>query len=241
MLQADCDEHALWVRWRQQRTAATRDALIVHYSPWARQVARDVFMRVYLMRDAWHDCVQNALMGLMDAIERFDPDRGVPFQPFARLRVRGAVFDGLRVLRNIHLELGHDAPRRASLARERVESLAADSGEDPLESFIATTVGLGLGFLLDIQSMPGSVQPADAYAELEKAELSAAVSESLDQLAERERAIVVLHYYHQISFVEIADQLGVTKGRISQLHKRALEQLRAALRERAMMERGQSK
>jgi RNA polymerase sigma factor FliA len=236
MLPVDSDEQILWLRWRQERTSATRDALIIHYSPWARQVARDVFMRVYLMRDAWHDCVQNALMGLMEAIERFDPDRGVAFQPFARLRVRGAVFDGLRVLRNIHLELGYDAGHRATLAKERVESFEEGRSDDPLEAFIATTVGLGLGFLLDMQSMPGRVQPDDAYAALEKAELSAAVTESLDHLSERERAVVVLHYYHQISFVEIADQLGVTKGRISQLHKRALEHLRACLRERVMAE-----
>jgi len=236
MLSVDSDEHMLWLRWRQERIPANRDALIVYYSPWARQVARDVFLRVYLMRDAWYDCVQNALMGLMEAIERFDPERGVAFQPFARLRVRGAVFDGLRVLRNIHLELGYDAGHRAALAKERTASLGEESSDDPLEAFIATTVGLGLGFLLDMQSMPGHIQPADAYAELEKAELSAAVSDSLDRLAEREQAIVVLHYYHQLSFVEIADQLGVTKGRISQLHKRALEHLRSSLRERVMTE-----
>ncbi|GGA15832.1 sigma-70 family RNA polymerase sigma factor [Dyella caseinilytica] len=232
----DSDEQVLWLRWRQARTPDVRDALIVHYSPWARQVARDVFMRVYLMRDAWHDCVQNALMGLMEAIERFDPDRGVAFQPFARLRVRGAVFDGLRVLRNVHLELGYDAAHRSALAKDRAESLHEEGYEDPLEAFIATTVGLGIGFLLDMQSMPSHMQSADAYAALEKAELSAAVSESLDQLAERERAIVVLHYYHQLSFVDIAEQLGVTKGRISQLHKRALENLRCRLRERVMTE-----
>jgi RNA polymerase sigma factor for flagellar operon FliA len=232
MLQVDSDEQTLWLRWRQERTSATRDALIVHYSPWARQVARDVFMRVYFMRDAWHDCVQNALMGLMEAIERFDPDRGVEFRPFARFRVRGAVFDGLRVLRSVHLELGHDAGHLTNLTKERVESFDEESSDDSLEAFIATTVGLGLGFLLDMQSMPTRMQARDAYAELEKAELSAAVSESLDKLGERERAIVVLHYYHQLSFVDIADQLGVTKGRISQLHRRALEQLRMRLHER---------
>ncbi|HUB90332.1 MAG TPA: sigma-70 family RNA polymerase sigma factor [Dyella sp.] len=232
----DSDEDLLWLRWQQERSAATRDALIVHYSPWARVLARDVYLRVYLMLDAWQDCVQNALIGLLDAIERFDPGRGVPFKPFARLRVRGAVFDGLRVLRNVHLELGHDAPFRAAAAKERVESFHEDDSGDPLENFVAATVGLGLGFLLDMQSMPGHMQPADAYAELEKAQLSAAVSESLDRLTERERTVVVMHYYHQFPFVEIAEQLGVTKGRISQLHKRALERLRCCLRERVMVE-----
>lgn len=231
----DGDEHILWRDWHQERSTAARDALIIHYSPWARVVARDVYMRVYLMHEAWHDCVQNALLGLMEAIERFDPTRGAPFRSYARIRVRGAVFDGLRVLRNIHLGLGYDAAQQVAAAKERVESLS-DGGSDPLEDFIATTVGLGLGFLLDTQSMPGRMQPADAYAELEKAELSAAVSESLDQLTERERAVVVMHYYHQLPFVDIAERLSVTKGRISQLHKSALERLRCCLRERVMAE-----
>lgn len=231
----DSDEDILWAHWQQERSTAARDALIVHYSPWARAVARDVYLRVYLMHDAWHDCVQNALLGLMEAIERFDPARGVAFQPYARLRVRGAVFDGLRALRNLHLGLRYDMAQHAEAARERVESLSDGNG-DPLEDFIATTVGLGLGFLLDTQSMPGRMQPADAYAELEKAELSAAVSESLDRLSERERAVVVMHYYHQLPFVDVAERLGVTKGRISQLHKSALERLRCCLRERVMTE-----
>jgi RNA polymerase sigma factor for flagellar operon FliA len=229
-------EDILWLRWQEERTALAREALIIHYSPWARAVARDVYMRVYLMLDAWHDCVQNALLGLMEAIERFDPSRGVPFKPFARLRVRGAVFDGLRVLRNVHLELGRDAPFRASVARERVASLHDHSDDNGLQDFVATAVGIGLGFLLDQQSMPGRMQPADAYAELEKAEMGAAVSESLELLTERERAVVVMHYYHQLPFVEIAERLAVTKGRISQLHKQALGRLRACLRERVMSE-----
>ncbi|GAB2576412.1 sigma-70 family RNA polymerase sigma factor [Dyella jejuensis] len=236
MRNVDNDEHMLWLRWTQERSAVTRDALIVHYSPWARQVARDVYLRVYLMRDAWRDCVQNALLGLMEAIERFDPNRGANFHSFARLRVRGAVFDGLRVLRNVHLELGCDVTRLSTVARDRVQSLSEDTDDDPLEAFIATTVGLGLGFLLDMQSMPGRAHTADAYAALEKAELSATVAESLDLLPERERAIVVLHYYHQVSFVDIANQLGVTKGRISQLHRRALELLRRCLREQIVTE-----
>lgn len=232
----DSDEDILWERWQQERSASARNALIVHYSPWARLVARDIYMRVYLLRDAWHDCAQNALLGLLEAIERFDPTRGVPFRPFARFRVRGAVFDGLRVLRGTHVELSYALKDRDAAPRERVDSLNEDSDGDPLEAFVATTVGLGLGFLLDMQSMPGPTDSSDAYTELEKTQLSMVVSESLDQLPERERAIVVLHYYHQLAFVDIASQLGITKGRVSQLHKRALQQLRSCLRERVLAE-----
>jgi len=227
-------EGMLWQRWQQGRDATARDALILHYSPWARAVARDVYMRVYLIRDAWNDCAQNALLGLIEAIERFDPERGVPFQPYARHRVRGAVFDGVRALRTGTIFAGGHADDM--VVRERVESLQEDGSADPLEAFVATTVGLGLGFLLDMQSMPDQAQPAEAYAELERAELNAAVAEEMEQLPERERMILQLHYHHQVPFVDIAGQMSLTKGRISQLHKRALERLRTGLRERISLE-----
>lgn len=227
-------EGMLWQRWQQGRDPRARDALILHYSPWARTVARDVYMRVYLIRDAWNDCAQNALLGLIEAIERFDPSRGVPFQPYARHRVRGAVFDGVRALRTGTIfASGHAGDM---VVRERVESMQEDGPADPLEAFVATTVGLGLGFLLDMQSMPDPSQSAEGYAELEKAELNAAVSEEMERLPERERLILQLHYHHQIPFVDIAGQMSLTKGRISQLHKRALERLRVGLRERILLE-----
>lgn len=230
VLQVDCDEGILWVRWRQEQNATAREALIVHYSPWARRVARDVFVRIHLMGDTWNDCAQNALIGLMQAIERFDPERGGFFEPFARPRVRGAVFDGLRDLREIHRELRIDVVHHVSAAKERLDSFDADGDEDSMEVFVAATIGLGLGFLLDVQSMPGGSESMDAYAEAEKAELSKKVSDCIERLAERDRIIVIMHYYHHVSFVDIADRLGLTKGRVSQLHKRALDHLRSSLR-----------
>lgn len=209
---------------------AARDALIVKYSPWARMVARDVFMRVYSMRDAWHDCVQNALIGLLEAMDRFDPHRGVIFQTYARYRIRGAVFNGLRTLRESMAQSAYLYDQAVAM-RERLESLdhCDNADQDPLDAFVATTVGLGLGFLLETQSFPEREGPADAYAELEKRELSASVIEGMQLLDEREQTILSLHYYHHVSFMDIASQLGVTKGRISQLHKRALERLRHLL------------
>jgi len=195
-------------------------------------VARDVFMRIPFIGDAWHDCVQNALIGLLEAVERFEPDRGVSFQTYARYRVRGAVFNGLRNLRESMAQRTRSYDQTQTV-RDRLESLdAADSESDPLEAFVASTVGLGLGFLLESASFPGREASSDAYAELEKGELAKALIDNLPLLGEREQTILTLHYYHYMPFVDIATQLGVTKGRISQLHKRALEQLRHLLSER---------
>jgi RNA polymerase sigma factor for flagellar operon FliA len=231
----ESSELILWHQWRTDKDIAARDALILKYSSWTRIVARDVYMRVYLLRDAWQDCAQNALLGLLEAIDRFDPDRGVGFQPYARHRVRGAVFDGIRSLRSSHLH-GQGEAEAASATRDRLESLEEGRDGDALDAFIDTTVGLGLGFLLDTQSMPGSALPLDAYAELERDELRSSISAGLQRLPDREKMILTLHYHHHVPFVEIAQQLNITKGRISQLHKRALELLRSQLGPRVEMD-----
>lgn len=231
----DNSEHLLWGRWREGREIAARNALVLKYSPWARMVARDVYMRVHSLGDAWRDCVQNALIGLLEAMDRFDPGRGIKFETYARYRVRGAVFNGLRTLRE-SLAQGSRACDQTSTMLDRVESLDDGATSDPLEAFVAMTVGLGLGFLLEAKSFPGRQGSVDAYAELEKEEFSTAVIEGIQQLGKRDQAIVTLHYFHHVPFVDIALQLGVTKGRVSQLHKRALERLRAMLENRVLAE-----
>lgn len=214
---------------------AARDALIVKYSPWTRLVARDVYVRVYALRDAWHDCVQNALIGLLEAMDRFDPARGVSFQTYARHRVRGAVFNGVRTLRE-SLAQGTRSYDQMAAALDRMESISGDEIADPMEAFVGTTIGLGLGFLLEASSVPPHTHGSDAYSELEREELSAAMAGAMERLPEREQMILMLHYYHHVPFVEIAVQMGVTKGRISQLHRRALDQLRECQRGRLLAE-----
>jgi RNA polymerase sigma factor for flagellar operon FliA len=229
----EADELALWERWCTSHDVVARDVLIFKYSPWTRLVARDVYVRVYALRDAWHDCVQNALIGLLEAMDRFDPARGISFQTYARHRVRGAVFNGVRTLRE-NLAKGARSYDQMAAALDRMETFDDGETTDPLEAFVGTTVGLGLGFLLEASSVPSHAEGCDAYAELERAELSTAIAEAMERLPEREQMILMMHYYHHVPFVEISVQLGVTKGRISQLHKRALDQLRSALRNRML-------
>ena len=234
----DCVQ-MLWDQWHDRHEPVVRNALVVRYSPWARMVARDVYMRVHSLGDAWQDCTQNALIGLLEAIDRFDPNRSVKFETYARHRVRGAVFNGLRTLRESLVQGSQEGARtydQTSMVVERARSLDDGSASDSLDAFVAITVGLGLGFLLDEGSFPGIKTPSDAYAELEKEELRAFIAEALEQLGEREQMIITLHYYHHVPFVDIAFRLGITKGRVSQLHKRALDRLRTVLGNRVSAE-----
>ena len=229
------DERAWWEHWRTSRDMVARDALVSRYSPWSRMVARDVYVRVRAMASAWPDCAQNALVGLLEAINRFDPLRGITFQTYARHRIRGAVFNGMRALRENFQYEANDRGRPLVI-RERVTTLVEEEVSDPLEAFVASTIGLSLGFLMEAGSLPVPSGATDAYAGLESEEISVALAGAVEQLPEREQMIMVLHYYHHVPFVDIAEQLGVTKGRVSQLHKRALERVRELLRDHAPVE-----
>jgi RNA polymerase sigma factor for flagellar operon FliA len=217
-------ESDLWTRLRAG-DALARDALVMRHAPWSRLVARDVFVRIRGYAISWQDCTQNAMVGLLESVDRYEPGRGVAFRTFARQRVRGAVFNGLRSLR----DAGAD-DRSVERMSDRRDSLQAGEAEDPFEAFVGMAVGLGLGFLLDaLPEAELDATPVEAYAAQERARILDGLNGHLAALAERERMIVTLHYFHFLPFVDIAARMDISKGRVSQLHRRALESLRASL------------
>lgn len=214
----------LWERWTNRRDGSARDALILMHAPWARLVARDIFQRIHPNDVEWGEFVQNATLGLIEAADRYDPARGIEFRTFARHRVRGAVFDGLR-------QVWDQRPAVPVRDVDRSESMDYEES-DPLESFVSWTVGLGIGHLLDSAASLELVSPSRTpYAELEQSQIQMLLRQAVDLLPERERLIVSMHYFQHIAFTEIASYLGVTKGRVSQLHRQGIERLRLCLRE----------
>jgi len=184
----------------------------------------NIFLRIHPNGVEWGEFVQNATLGLIEAADHYDPARGVEFRTFARHRVRGAVFDGLREIWDQHLV----SPTREA---DRSESLDSEQS-DPLESFVSWTVGLGIGHLLDSAASLDLAGPSRTpYAELEQNQIQILLRQAVDLLPERERLIVTMHYFQHIAFTEIASYLGVTKGRVSQLHRQGIGRLRLCLRE----------
>lgn len=215
-------EAALWRQLRQDRAVAARDALYLRYTPWASAVARRVHRRFPRLMADRDDFVQNANIGLLEAIDRYDPARGIAFQAYAMARVRGSVFNGLRAI------LGGQAAERY---QERLETLQTQD-EDPFDALVGSIVGLGIGYLLDDAAAGLVVEPQDGLRYAEDREIATRLTRALDQLPPRHRAIVVRHYFEFTPFVDLAEEWGVTKGRISQLHRAALEGLKGALAQR---------
>jgi len=223
----DAEEQALWLRYRPGECREAQQALFFRYSPWAKSVARAVYRRLRLPQMEWADYAHNATIGLLEAMGRFDPSRGIDFPGYAKPRVRGSVFNGLR-------SFLADYTRRESSARmmERYESFdAPDDEDDVLAQVVSTVTGLGIGFLLDSASVQSAFQadqnPSDVA---ERHQMDRLLAEGLESLEGQEKRGMDLHYQQNVPFVDIAALMGVSKGRISQIHRSAVERIRARVR-----------
>lgn len=225
MVATDSAEVELWERYRQDGDTKARDQLFAHYVPWASAIARAVHSRVRAYAVDREDFVQNANMGLLDAMSRYDPSRGIAFSSYAKPRVRGAVFNGLKAI------LSDRPPPSDKRFAERLESLQSAEGGSVFDDVVGTIVGLSLGYLLD-ESVHQLVQkPEDAVSFTESAQIETRVAQAVALLPERLQLIIRAHYFEQVPFQQIAIDLGVTKGRVSQLHHSALSKMREILRE----------
>ncbi|PKV11245.1 sigma-70 family RNA polymerase sigma factor [Xanthomonas prunicola] len=199
----------LWRRFKADHDLQARDFLVTEYSPWARLVAADVYRRIGRRDLDWADHLQNAHVGMLEAMTRYDPSRAIPFTLYAKRRVRGAVFNGVR------------QQKRSSRAEDSIDVVADDTGG--LEGFI--------GSILEIATQHLVEHATDAWPGRDLAEEQARgiLAQAMLQLAPRTREIFMSHYYLHKPFVQIAGELGVTKGRVSQLHSQGLGILRAQL------------
>jgi RNA polymerase sigma factor for flagellar operon FliA len=194
------------------------------------------------------DLVQDGMLGLMDASNRFDVGRGIKFETFAERRVRGAMIDALRreawprgVRRQRReLEAAREALRRELGHEPSVADLAARVGSDEKRlnrtivriNTIESTSPLSAGDHLDEASLPAVLVPSEpespdqAYVRLETRER---VNRAISALPPRERRLIDLYYFGDVTMKRIGAELGVNESRVSQLHARAIQRLRKSL------------
>jgi RNA polymerase sigma factor for flagellar operon FliA len=224
-------EASLWRRLRFEDDPRSREALFNRYIILARAVAARLFRRRMTHRIDRGDFDQFAFEGLLHAIDRYDPLRGVPFSAFARRRIVGNIADGIATMSEVDAQLGH----RHRIEQERLRSLAK-SGDDPLAALSELAVGLAIGLMLDGTGLMERADAADvqpsAYDSLAWRETQAMLASEVGKLPENEAIVVRQHYDHGLSFAQVAQLMGLSRGRISQLHRAALDRLRKRLRTR---------
>src|SRR3954469_13138137 len=194
------------------------------------------------------DLVQNGVLGLIDAAHRFDEARGIKFETFAERRVRGAMIDALRrdawprgVRRQRReLDAAREALRRELGHEPSLADLAARVGSDEKRlsrtivriNTIEATSPLATGEHMDESSLPPALVPSEPDAPdaaYEKVEIRDRVRAAIQSLPWRERKVIGLYYYGEVTMKQIGAEIGVNESRVSQLHARAVRRLRDSL------------
>jgi RNA polymerase sigma factor for flagellar operon FliA len=225
----ECDADLLWKALRRHGDRVAREKLAERHSELVRILAAKTYRNRFSEELEYADYYQFGMVGLLEAIDRFDPVQGVRFETFASPRIRGAILNGVESLSEKQRQLAV----RLRVRNERVNSLGAQEdardSEDALAKLADVAVGIALGLLLDNAGLYLVGEPATGdlpYDRVEMAELRRLVVRLVDLLPHNERRIIRGHYLQAMPFDEMAKSLGLTKGRISQIHHAALRRMR---------------
>jgi len=249
---AAADEtQTLWQDYRKSGDQLLRDRLILTYAPLVKFVAGRVGASLPSHVDE-QDLVSYGLLGLIGAIERFDPDRAIKFETFAMARIRGAIIDELRSLdwvpRSVRTRARQIERAITALEKELMRAptdieiakklgVTSDELEDSLHEISRSSIAAldelwspsgGGDQIALIDTIEDEFGP-DPEHSLEQTEIKEALAESISSLPEREKLVVTLYYYEELTLREIGEVLGVTESRVSQLHTKAILRLKAHL------------
>jgi RNA polymerase sigma factor for flagellar operon FliA len=231
---------------------ANRDVLILEHLPQIKYIAHRISAKLPSHVEL-NDLVSAGVLGLLDAVEKFDPGRGVKFKTYAELRVKGAILDSLRNLdwaprslrkRSKDLEKVHKELEQR-FGRPATDKEVCDELGISLEEFfelVDQIKGLNLGSFHEMASQEDdrSSEPLikyipdapqlDPFFVFHKSEIRDLLTGAIDALPKKERLVVSLYYYDELTMKEIGKVLGVNESRVSQLHTKAMLRLRNKLR-----------
>jgi len=216
------NEQVLWRTWITDKTDAARSHLFFFYEQWLRMLTGLLFARYPHPLAERGDYANLASIGLLQAIDRFNPELGTRFQSYAEPYVKGNILKGLSCY----------VSDRRRLSQERLESLSGaqddGAGESDLEQVANVAIGLAFGLFLEagiVDQEPQDNNPLSVY-EVERE--SDALDECVKLLSVNEQQVIRGHYYQHLSFTEISELMGVSKSRVSQLHAQALKHIRGS-------------
>lgn len=244
------NEKDLWVRFKRNGDAAARDDLIVRYMGVVRFVAGRMAMHVPPVIDL-DDLIGWGVLGLLDAVEKFDPSQDIKFSTYATIRIRGAILDEIRSL--------DWAPRSLRAMARKIgqvrDALRHQQGEEPSTEDVAESLGVPAEQVEETMAQLQTAQvlslddylPQEDRAEARKANLiqdTAAKSpeseataaerqeklvEAILELPDQQQKVLNLYYYEELTLKEIGAVLEVSESRICQIHGAALKRLRQAV------------
>ena len=223
----------LWSEYKRTSSRDSRDRLIVHYSPLVKYVAGRVSAGLPQNIEQ-ADLVSYGIFGLIDAIDKFDTDRGIKFETYAIARIKGSIIDELRAI---------DWVPRSVRAKARTVEKAYAKLENELHTIFNQISFVGLVALDEMLAVGGERGESTTLGEtipdkgegpvaaFEVEEMKQILADSINRMPEREKIVLTLYYYEGLTLGEIGEVLGVTESRVCQIHTKAVLQLRSKLAE----------
>jgi RNA polymerase sigma factor for flagellar operon FliA len=227
--------------------AGVREDLIVKYAPVVKYVVDRMAIRFppNITKD---ELISAGIIGLLDALDKFDPEMGIKFQTYAEYRIKGAILDELRKMDWLPRSVRKDIHR----LEDAIGAFRMRVGRDPEDIEVAQEMNIdihsyyrmvnrarGVDLLSLDETLPDGSTPRftaqasglpSPFDELEIKEVKGVISQALSQLSQKEQLVISLYYYEELTLKEIAKVLNLTESRISQIHTKAIVKLRAKLR-----------
>ncbi|NPV53673.1 MAG: FliA/WhiG family RNA polymerase sigma factor [Firmicutes bacterium] len=251
-------DEEFWATYRQKSPERAREELVLKYLPLVGYIAGRVAINLPLNIE-YDDLVEYGIIGLLDAASKFEVSRGVKFETYAQIRIRGAIMDGIRNLdwvprsirakakkleqtyTSLEQELGRPATneevaKALGIDRAFLDSMVADinrGGIVSLDELLQADEDGGTVAIVDVMRDPDSPDPIRV---IEKAELVRRLGQAIDELPDKEKLVISLYYYEELTVREIAKVLGVSESRVSQLHTQAILRLHGKLTSEGLIE-----
>lgn len=231
---------------------ADREKIIIEYSPIIKHIAGRIALRLppHIEKD---DLISAGVIGLMDAIEKYDPSKETKFRTYAEIRIKGAILDELRSLDWVPRTVRQRANNLASVYAELEQELGRAAEDDEVAKHLGISVdefhetlrnSSGVP-IISIEDMGGvnsdgekrdlleclaGAKDADPQTLVRISEIKEVIAKSIDELPEKERLLVSLYYYEDLTMKEIGEVMGITESRVSQIHTKATLRLKGKLK-----------
>lgn len=221
-------EAEIWGRFTRTRLQRDRELLAIHYMKFANMMAAKLYSGRQVYEIKFEEYRQYAIIGLMEAIDRFDPQAGASFKTYSSHRIRGAILNGIEKFSEVQQQIS----ARTRIREERLVSLredASESQQDPFMRLVNTAIGVAIGYMLEdggIYQDNESSYEHNVYRSRELDDIINLLRGLLKTLPQQENAVITYHYLQGMRFEEIAATMALTRGRISQIHRKALQRMR---------------
>jgi RNA polymerase sigma factor, sigma-70 family len=211
----------LWATWKKGNSAVQRNMLVDHYQPWVHKLTGYIYKSISGLGLEYLDCFNSANVGLIESIQRFEPNQNASFETYASYRVKGAIYNSIHLyapeINKYLFQL--ESSKQAALPLDNSGYEISHTIDELIEDMLLTEI------LSSVSTMQNTEKLNSYYMEGSDFLLSRSLNRAIGDMPAEYAMVIRYHYFHAYPLKGIAAMLGVSNARVSQMHRDALKQL----------------